>query len=172
MSRARSVIGAPAHLTASHSLEQFSCGEPSLDDWLRRRALGIEASGASRTYVACAEGRVVGFYCLSTGALLREHAPGSVSRNTRDPIPVVILGRLAVDQHFQSAGIGSGLLKSAALQTIAASETVGVRALMLHAISPRARTFYARHGFTESPVNPMMMMASIGQLKRAFQAVG
>ena len=88
-----------------------------------------------------------------------------------DPIPVIIVGRLAVDQHFQSAGIGSGLLESAALQTIAAPQTAGVRALMLHAMSPSARTFYARHGFTKSPVNPLTMMASIGQLKRAFQSV-
>lgn len=161
-------ISAPEHLTNSHSLDGFACGEPSLDDWLRERALANEAAGASRTYVVCAEARVVGYYALATGALLRADSPNSVSRRMPEPIPVMILGRLAVDRQFQGTGIGAGLLKSAALQTIAVAETAGVRALVLHALSDSAKAFYTRHGFVESPTKPMTMIASVASLRRAF----
>lgn len=164
-------ISAPEHLTSSHSVEAFDSGESSLDRWLRERALHNETAGAWRTYVVRADGRVVGYYALATGALLREHAPSSVSRNMPEPIPVVILGRLAVDRQFQGAGIGAGLLKSAALQTIAIADTAGVRALVLHALSESAKAFYARYGFVPSPTKPMTMIARVPDLRQTFRSL-
>src|SRR5260370_31460589 len=91
-------ITAPEHLTAAHDLSAFDSGVPDLDDWLRKRALANEETGASRTYVVCAGGRVVGYYALATGGVAQARAPGRVRRNMPDPVPVMILGRLAVDR--------------------------------------------------------------------------
>src|SRR5690349_21333336 len=110
-------ISHPEPLTTEHDISQFACGEPSLDDWLRRRALQNQASGASRTYVVCHTERVVGYYALAVGAVSHEHATGKVRRNMPEPVPVMVLGRLAVDQNFQGRGIASGLLRDAILRT-------------------------------------------------------
>ncbi len=91
----------PEKLTPNHDLSRFQCGEPSLDDWLRRRALRNEENSASRTYVLCAEKRVVGYYALAVGAVAHNDAPGRVRRNMPDPVPVMVIGRLAVDQSIQ-----------------------------------------------------------------------
>jgi len=117
-----------------------------------------EVSGASRTYVVCAERRVAGFYSLAVGALAHEHAPGRVRRNMPDPIPVVILGRLAVDKRYQGLGIGKSLLLDAILRTLQAAELAGIRALLVHAISANAKRFYEANGFVASPIDPMTLV--------------
>ena len=91
---------APTLLTDTHQLDAFSCGEAVLDDWLKKRARANQASGASRTYVVAEGGRVIAYYCLSSGAIAAVDAPGSVRRNMPDPIPMAILGRLATDQAY------------------------------------------------------------------------
>ena len=107
-------IGPPEKLSAEHNLSMFDSGEPVLDDWLRRRALNNEVSGASRTYVVCVGRKVVGYYALSAGAIAHTHAPGRIKRNMPGPIiPVVVLGRLAVDNAAQGKGVGTGLLRDA-----------------------------------------------------------
>ena len=104
------VLKAPEKLTADHQLEDFQCGIPSLDDWLKRRAWRNEQEGASRTYVLCAGNRVVGYYCLAAGSVMAAHVPGKVRRNMPDPIPVMILGRLAIHQDWKGQGLGRGCL--------------------------------------------------------------
>jgi len=154
-------IGAPEHLDKSHDLAAFDSGVPALDDWLRKRALANEESGASRTYVVCAGGRVVGYYALASGAIAHQGATGRVRRNMPDPIPVMVVGRLAVDRAFQGRGFGVGLLRDAVLRTLQAATIGGLRAILLHAISEEAKHFYARWGFSESPLDPMTMMIDI-----------
>jgi GNAT superfamily N-acetyltransferase len=105
-------IGAPEHLTPAHDVTDFDSGVPALDDWLKRRALDNEKAHASRTYVVTAGGRVVGYYALANGAVSAADAPGRVRRNMPDPIPVMIIGRLAVDRGWQGRGIASGLSKT------------------------------------------------------------
>jgi GNAT superfamily N-acetyltransferase len=154
-------ISAPEKLSPAQDLSQFRCGEPELDDWLKRRALHNEESGASRTYAVCIGRQVVGYYALAVGAAAHRDAPGRVRRNMPDPIPVMIVGRLAIDLKLQGRGIGSALLKDAVLRTVQAAEIAGIRAILVHAISESAKRFYERLGFMESPSNPMTLMITI-----------
>ena len=161
-------ITAPEHLTPAHDVAVFDSGSPALDEWLKQRALANETAGGSRTYVACAGGRVVGYYALATGGVAREVATGQVRRNMPDPVPVMVLARLAVDQAYQDRGLGAGLLRDAILRTLQAAELGGIRAILVHAISAEAKRFYERHGFVESPVGPMTLMITLADAKRAL----
>ena len=158
----------PEKLSPSHDLSHFQCGEPTLDDWLRRRALQNEESGASRTYVLCLGNRVVGYYALAVGAVTHAEAPGRVRRNMPDPVPVMVIGRLAVDQTMQGQAIGPALLRDAVLRTIQAAEIAGIRAILVHAISDRAKGFYERSGFIPSPIDPMTLMITVAEARRAL----
>ena len=163
MSRSDSDISAPEKLLAENDLADFDSGEPALDGWLRRRALANEESGSSRTYVVCVGKRVVGYYSLAVGAVAHVGAPGRVKRNMPDPVPVMVLGRLAVDQDFQGRGIGSGLLRDAVLRTMQAAEIAGIRAILVHALSDAAKHFYQRYGFIASPIDPMTVMITVAE---------
>lgn len=159
-------LTAPAPLSPEHELEDFISGVAPLDDWLRQRARQNEAGGGSRTYVVCEGERVVGYYSLAAGSVLHGTATGRVRRNMPDPVPIVLLGRLAVDQRWQGRGLGAGLLRDAVLRVIGAAETIGVRALLVHAISEDARAFYEHWGFTPSAVDPMTLMITIEEARR------
>jgi GNAT superfamily N-acetyltransferase len=154
-------ISVPEKLTAAHDLTQFQCGEAELDDWLKRRALQNEESGASRTYVVCSGRQIMGYYALAAGAAAHAAAPGRVRRNMPDPVPVMVIGRLAVDLKFQGRGIGSALLKDAVLRTVQAAEIAGIRAILVHAINESAKRFYEKLGFMASPTNPMTLMITV-----------
>jgi hypothetical protein len=104
-------LSAPAPLAAEDDLEQFDSGTPPLDDWLKRRARQNEAGGASRTYVITEGRRVVGYYSLAAGSVLHTEATGKVRRNMPDPVPVALLGRLAIDRAWQGRGLGSAQLR-------------------------------------------------------------
>lgn len=159
-------IGAPEHLTAAHDVSAFNSGTPQLDDWLKRRALANEALGTSRTYVVTAGGRVIAFYALANGAVAHKDVSAKVRRGTPDPIPVMVLARLAVDSAYQNQGLGSALLKDALLRTVSAAQIAGIRAVLLHAMSDDAKRFYSRSGFRECPVDPMMMMITLAEVER------
>ena len=116
----------------------------------RNTALKSEGRSA-RTYTVCVGSLVVGYYCLATGSIRRDAAPKNLSRNTPDPIPVIIIGRLAVDKHFERQGIGGGMLADAFRRIAQASETVGCGAVLVHAIDQEAVEFYVRWGFAEYP---------------------
>jgi GNAT superfamily N-acetyltransferase len=155
-------VHAPEHLTAEHDLSTFDSGVPALDDWLKRRALPNGQAGASRTYVVCVEGRkVVGYYALANGAVALHAATGRARRNMPDPIPVMVLGRLAVDKQYQGRGLGRGLLRDAIVRTIHAAAIGGIRAILVHAISEDAKRFYQRCGFVVSPLDPMTLMITV-----------
>jgi GNAT superfamily N-acetyltransferase len=161
-------VSPPEHLTGEHDLSGFECGVPELDDWLKRRALQNEASRASRTFVVVADGRVVGYYALATGAVAHRAATGRVRRNMPEPIPVMVLGRLAVHREYQGSGLGAGLLRDALLRTLRAADLAGIRAILLHAVNEDAKRFYLHHGFAESPVDPMTMMITLADVEKAI----
>jgi len=161
-------ISAPEHLTPEHDLDAFDSGVPTLDDWLKRRALANEDTDASRTYVVRAGGRVVGYYALAMGAVARPSMPGRVRRNMPDPVPVMVLGRLAVDRAYQGRRIGTGLLRDAILRTLQAADLAGVRAILVHAGSAEAKRFYEHHGFLTSPVDPMTLMITVAEAEQAL----
>jgi GNAT superfamily N-acetyltransferase len=149
---------APAPLTADYDLDGFSCGEPVLDEWLKRRALANNAAGASRTYVVTEPNLMVcGYYAIAAGLVARERASRGVRRNMPDPIPVLVLGRLAVDERHQGRRLGAALLKDAVQRAQGVASQVGVRALLVHALHDRARAFYVRYGFHDTPLDPMTL---------------
>jgi len=152
-------LSSPQPLTASHQLDTFACGETSLDDWLRRRALINQTTGASRTFVVTDEsGQVLAYYALAAGAVSHQESPGTIRRNMPDPVPVMVLARLAVDQRLQGQQVGGALLKDALHRAISVAQNIGVRALLVHALNDRARQFYAHYGFVPSPANPTTLM--------------
>ena len=155
---------APTPLTVTHQVDDFECGEATLEHWLKTRALRNEGRGASRTYVVCVDQRVVAYYCLATGSVASELAPGYIRRNMPDPIPVMVLGRLAVDSARQGHGLGKSLLRDAILRTLQVSEIVGVKALLVHALSEHAVYFYEAHGFHPSPTNPRTLFLSLSEV--------
>ncbi|PYV99390.1 MAG: GNAT family N-acetyltransferase [Acidobacteria bacterium] len=160
-------LSAPEKLSPDHDLSQFQCGEATLDDWLRKRALHNEESGASRTYVVCVGRRVLAYYALAVGAVAHVDAPGRVRRNMPDPVPVMVIGRLAIDQSIQGQGIGPALLRDAILRTLQAAEIAGIRAILVHAISERAKRFYEKWGFVSSPVEPLTLMITVAEARKA-----
>ena len=159
-------LSPPENLSPRHDLSEFRCGEPALDDWLRRRAAQDEASGASRTYIVRAGKRVAGFYSLGVGAVAHDGLSGRVKRNMPDPVPVMILGRLAVDESFQRQGIGPALLADVIYRTVQAAAIAGIRALLVHAISERATRFYEAYGFRASPLDPMTLTITLTEAQR------
>jgi GNAT superfamily N-acetyltransferase len=161
-------IRPPEKLSSIHQIEDFDSGIEPLDIWLKRRALGNEAEGASRTYVVCAGDVVVGYYCLSNGAIANNIATGKVKRNMPDPIPVMIIGRLAVDRNWQGKGIGRGLLRDAVLRTLKAAEIAGIRAILVHAISEEAKQFYEQYRFTASTLEPLTLMVKISDVAKSL----
>jgi GNAT superfamily N-acetyltransferase len=166
------MISAPQPLAGHHVVDSFECGEPSLDDWLKRRATGNQASGASRTYVVCEGDAVVGYYCLAAGALGHADAPGALRRNRPNPIPVMVLGRLAIHKDHHQAGLGTALLKDALTRTLQAADIIGVAALLVHAISEDAKRFYRSRGFVESPLKPMTMCLILASARTASGEAG
>ncbi len=162
------MLGAPEPLVAEHALGAFESGVASLDDWLRRRAWTNQLSGASRSFVAVDAGRVVAYYALAASAVAADAAPGRFKRNMPDPIPVVVLGRLAISRTHQGKGLGRAFFQDAARRVIRASDAIGIRGLLVHAISDEATAFYTRLGLTPSPLDPMTLMATLADLKLAL----
>jgi len=148
----------PRPITSDDDLADFDSGEPSLDEWLRKRSITNQATGASRCFLTCSGGRAVGYYALATGSVQRREASTRVSQGMPEPIPVVLLGRLAVDRKEQGRRLGSHLLRDAIARSVAAAEIVGIRALLVHALHDRAREFYLHHDFDPSPTDPLHLM--------------
>ncbi|AJC81764.1 GCN5-related N-acetyltransferase protein (plasmid) [Rhizobium etli bv. phaseoli str. IE4803] len=159
----------PAPLADHHELAEFSSGVAELDEWLRRRARANQAGGASRTFVVCRGNRVIAYYALASGAVRQPEAPGRFRRNMPDPVPVAVLGRLAIDQSHQGRGIGRALVRDAGLRLLNAAEILGIRGLLVHAISDDARGFYEAVGFLPSPSDPMMLMVGLHDLNSALR---
>lgn len=152
-------LSAPRPLTAAHRCDEFSCGEPVLDEWLKRRALANQASGATRTFVVADRvDRVHGYYALAAGAVSHRLATGGVRRNMPEPIPVMVLARLAVDRSAQGIQLGGAMLRDALDRAVTVSQHGGVRALLVNALHERAKAFYEHYGFQPSPVDPMTLM--------------
>jgi len=164
----------PEPLADHHDIADFTSGEASLDDWLKRRARANQANGASRTYVVCEVGtdgrRVVAYYALASGVVAVDSAPGRFRRNMPNPIPVAVLGRLAVDRGWQGRGIGRGLVRDAALRVAHAADAIGIRGILVHAISEEAKKFYLALGFDASPMEPMTLMVTLSDIRAAFSS--
>ena len=164
-------IAPPAPISRDHRLADFDCGEPSLDEWLKRRALKNQASGASRCFVICEGADVIGYYCLSAGAIDHAASPKPLRRNMPDPLPILLLGRLAVDRRHHNQGLGRALLRDALLRAANVAGNAGVAAILVHALSDAAKQFYLSSGFVESPLQPMTLLMTL-ETVRAVLAEG
>ena len=159
-------LSAPRPLTTTQILDDFSCGEASLDEWLKRRALANQLSGASRTFVVTdQDDRVYGYYAMAAGAVSHQAATSAVRRNMPDPVPVMVLARLAVDHRAQGLKLGGALLQDAVNRAVTVSQNTGVRALLVHALNDRAKEFYEHYGFQASLLHPMTLMLRLKKVK-------
>jgi GNAT superfamily N-acetyltransferase len=161
----KGALSPPEPLAGHHELRDFDSGEPSLDDWLKRRARANQVSGASRTYVVSNDNHVIAYYALASGAVTVDTATGRFRRNMPDPIPVAVLARLAVDRAWQGQGIGRVLFRDAALRVTNAADAIGIRGIVVHAISDEAKSFYLALGFDPSPREPMTLMVTLRDIR-------
>ena len=158
----------PRAIEQGDNLAHFASGEASLDDYLRRRAWTNHLAGASRCYVSCHDGAVVGYYALASASVYHRDLGGRYRRNMPDPIPVVLLSRLAVDVQHQHSGLGRHLLLDAIARTVQAADVIGVRAMLVHALNDSARQFYLHHGFESSPTDPMHLLMLVKDARAAL----
>ena len=157
-------LHAPEPLSPEHQVNSFACGEPVLDEWLKRRALGNQTSGASRTFVVTtSQKEVMGYCALAAGAVAHQNATRSIRQNMPDPVPVMVLARLAVDARAQGMKLGAAMLQDALQRCVLVSQNTGVRAMLVHALNDRARRFYEYHGFKASPTHSMTLMLRLNQ---------
>jgi GNAT superfamily N-acetyltransferase len=164
-------LSSPEPLGDDHQTDSFDSGEPLLDEWLRRRSRANQASGASRTYVVCEGKRVVAYYALASGAIAQAVVPGKFRRNMPDPIPVVVLARLAVDKNYQGRGLGRALFRDAARRIAHAADSIGIRGIVVHAISEEARKFYVALGFDPCPAEAMTLVVTLRNLRATLESV-
>lgn len=162
-------VSAPEPLDGQHRIDEFDCGSQSLNEWLRKHALRNQASGASRTFVVCDGERIIAYYALASSAVALDTATGKLRRNMPDPIPVVVLGRLAVDAAFQGCGLGRALLQDAGRRVLHAADEIGIRGLLVHALDETAQAFYQRLGFDPSPLDPMTLMITLADLRASLR---
>ncbi|MDD7544598.1 GNAT family N-acetyltransferase [Actinobacillus porcinus] len=155
------MYSAPELLNATHHLDDFDCGEEALNSWLKRNALKNQQNQASRTFVICQNNNVVGFYALAAGSVSHQFVSGGLRRNMPDPIPVVVLGRLAIDLTHQGQQLGAALLKDSVLRASAVSQQVEVKALLVHALNDKAKAFYLNYGFQVSPIDDLILLLKL-----------
>ncbi len=164
-------ISGPEPLTAAHDLADFSCGKPSLDRWLKTRALSNQEKGFTAVLVVHEAHRVVGYYGLAPTAIVPSTMPRSIrTGQPPDPVPCLLLGQLATDQNWTGRGIGSGLLKHALQRCVVAAELVGGRALIVNAVDIEAATFWKRYGFIASKDDPLMLFRSIADIAASLKS--
>ena len=164
-------LTAPEALNDGHQLDGFDSGEAGLDAWLIRKARANQARGASRTYVLCRGEAVVGFYALAAGSVSHDHLPRKAKANMPDPIPVIVLGRLAIASAEQGRGLGRALLRDALLRIASVAGEVGIAAVLVHALNERAKAFYLNCGFSVSPIEPLTLVARIKDIRAALGEV-
>lgn len=162
-------ISAPDPISEHHPIDGFNCGKTSLNEWLKRRALRNQFGGASRTYVTCTGDRVIAYYSLAPGAVAVKEATGKLKRNMPDPVPVVILGRLAVDRSYHGQGLGRALVQDAGRRILHAADEIGIRGVLVHAVDDEAKGFYHRLGFDPSPLDPMTLMITLADIRASLE---
>jgi GNAT superfamily N-acetyltransferase len=165
----RAALTPPAPITAEHDVSEFDCGKIPLNDWLHRHALKNEGR-ASRCFVTCSSRTVVGFYCLAAGSVEHAEVPSSLKRNMPPIIPVLVLGRMAVDKQYQGHGIGGALLKDAMGRAVSAATEIGAAALLVHAIDREAVPFYVQYGFQAFPEGSLTLYLPMKTIAAAYEA--
>lgn len=157
----------PFPLVPEYDGTSFDCGIEPLNTYLKQYALQNHRNGSSKAYVALRGNQIVGYYTLSYGSVSPEEATVRVSKGLgRYPVPIMLLGRLAVDQQEKGKGLGKGLLVDALLRTVQASEIAGLRAILVHVKDENAKQFYLKYGFEPSPIQNNQLFLLIKDLKK------
>ena len=165
-------ISEPEPLTADHDVSEFSCGKPSLDRWLKTRALSNQEKGFTAVMVVHVADRVVGYYGLAPTAALPATLPRSIrTGQPPDPVPCLLLGQLATDQNYMGQGIGTGLLKHALQRCVTAAGLIGGRALIVNAVDVDAAAFWKRRGFIPSRDDPLVLFRSIADIAASVRSL-
>lgn len=161
---------APQRISSEHLVADFDCGEISLNDWLKQRALKNDLTDASRTYVVCHENKVVAYYSLHLGSIQQSDAVRKIKRNMPNPIPAIVLGRLAVDINHQGRGLARALIKDMFLRAIKVAEIAGTKAVLVKALNENVAIFYQSFGFVRSKTDPLLLMKSISEVRTSFES--
>lgn len=162
----------PELFSASHEIIAFDCGDEALNDWLRRRALRNQRAGSSRTWIVAQADQVVAYYASSTAVVARSEATSRAARNQPDPLPAMLLGRLAVDLEHQGKGLAAALLKHFLLTSLEVAELTGLRLVLVHAKDDRASSFYRHFGFEPSPIDDLTLMLLIKDIRGSGDLAG
>ena len=168
----RFTLSPPSLLNDSHILDDFDCGNATLNNWLKRYAMQNQRANSAKTFIVCDTNHVVGFYSLAVGSIEHEVASQRTKKGlARHPIPVMLLARLAVDIKYQGKKIGCGLLKDALLRTLEASEHAGIRAIFVDAKNENARKFYVNFDFEPSPVDSLKLMLLMKDIQKSIDTL-
>ena len=159
----------PQRISSEHIVENFDCGETSLNDWLLKRALKNDLADASRTYVVCCDNIVVAYYSLHLGSIQHSQAVRKIKRNMPAPIPAIVLGRLAVDINHQGKGLAKALMKDMFLRAIQVSDLAGTKAVLVKALNDNVTAFYQSFGFVQSKSDPLLLMKAIAEVRASFE---
>jgi GNAT superfamily N-acetyltransferase len=159
-------INRPIPISEEHETDAFCSGNDALDEWLKFKALANEKKRASRCFVITKNNVIIGYYAIVAGSVTHKEATGKIKRNMPDPIPVMILGRLAIDKNYQRFGLGTALLKDALLRTSQAADIIGIKAVLVHAIDQNAVHFYQERGFKSSPIDVKILMVTLDDVIR------
>lgn len=163
------MITPPELLGHHHATSEFRCGKIVLDHWLKHQALKNQTNRGSRTFVIISDQKVVGYYALASGAVERSHITSNMARNMPNPVPVVILARLAIDLNFKGQSLGKALLKDALLRSLNVANEIGVKAVLVHALDNEAIAFYEKFGFQQMPKQENTLMLSIYNIEKLLQ---
>ena len=155
----------PELLAADHDIRGFDCGDEALNEWLRRRAPRNQREGSSRTWVVTDDARLVAFYASSTAAVVRTEATRRAARNQPDPLPAMLLGRLAVDRGHQGKGLAAALLKHFLIKVLEVAELTGVRLVLVHAKDSQSASFCRHFGFESSPLDDLTLMLLVKDIQ-------
>jgi GNAT superfamily N-acetyltransferase len=165
----------PEPLGKHHRLDRFACGEPALDDWLKRHARSAHASGSARVFVTTLDDgeTVVGYHALAAAQVAPESATERALKGQLEmrPLPAILLARLAVDREHQGVGVGRSLLQDVLLRCVEAADSIGARILLVHAKHDQAKTWYMQYGFEESPTDPFHLMMLLKDVRAFLQAL-
>ena len=163
-------LAPPEPLTAAHKVSDFTCGKPTLDHWLKTRALSNQEKGFTAVIVVHEANRVMGYYGLAPTAIMPSRLPRSIrTGQPPDPVPCLLLGQLATDQNWAGKGIGTGLLKHALQRCVTAAGLIGGRALIVNAVDTEAATFWGRRGFIPSKDDPLVLFRSIADIATSLR---
>jgi GNAT superfamily N-acetyltransferase len=160
----------PRPLHSDDDVSHFSCGTVSLDDHLHHRALANQAADLARCYVTLHQSQIAGYYALAGGAVLRQDIPGKLRKNTPDAIPVLVIGRLAVDLHHRGRGLGSALVRDAIIRSVAAADLAGIKALIVHTQNEEAAAFWRHHDFDPMPGSEAHLLLPIADARAMLNA--